>query len=258
MKKILLGLITAFSLSNADVIGFSAGVGVWQENISGYIKTGSSINYLNNKSAETDGNSNTGNLGLSDNSQPYFWLKVIHPLPIIPNIKFQYTKYSTSGTGIASGNFKVFGQEITANDKVHTDLTIDSYDTTLFYEIKPKLVELEAGLGVNVFDGDAKVKSLTTNTTSSASFVAPIPYLYLSAQTMEFSSFSLSAQAKYLNLSIGHYYDYQGALNYHLATAIVDIMASIGYKSQDILGKNGDDETNIKFKGAFAQLGVRW
>jgi hypothetical protein len=31
---------------------------------------------MNNKSAETDGNNNTGNLGLADKTQPYIWVKL--------------------------------------------------------------------------------------------------------------------------------------------------------------------------------------
>jgi len=259
MKKILISLIIGTTIASADIIGFSVGAGVWQENISGYVKTGDSINYLNNSSARNDGDNNTGDLGLSDKAQPYVWAKLIHPIPFLPNVKLQYTKYDTSGDGIASANLKIFGKTISANDRVHTTLSIDSYDATFFYEIKPIVADFEVGFGVNVFSGDTSVTSLSTNETSSASFTAPLPYLYASVESMSLFGFSANASAKYLNVSSkGHYYDYQGAIKYHFPTPIIDASISIGYKSQDILGKDGDDETNIKFKGAFAQLGVKW
>jgi len=256
MKKIALSLLTVFSLANADFIGASVGAGVWQENISGYVKTGNSINYFHNKAAETDGNTNTGNLGLANTNQPYVWAKIIHPIPIIPNIKLQYTKYATSGDGIASGNFKVFGQSVSVNDRVHTELKIDSYDATFFYEFKPVIVDLEVGVGVNVLKGQTTVTCSTT--TSSAHWTAPLPYLYARAETTPVFGFSVEAQAKYLNVSIGHYYDYQGALKYHLPLPILDVSLALGYRAQDILGQDGDDETNIKFDGGFAELGVKW
>jgi outer membrane protein len=258
MKKIILGLGIAASLASADWLGASAGAGIWQENISGHIKTGNTINYFNNKSAETDGDRNTGNLGLEDKSQPYIWAKIIQPIPIIPNVKVQYTKYNTSGTGLATGNFQLFGADININDRIHTDLTIDSYDATFFYELKPVIVDLEAGFGLNILDGKTTIKSLTTNQTSSASWMVPLPYLYARAETTPVFGLSVEAQAKYLNVAVGHYYDYQGAIKYHLPLPIFDISLAAGYKSQDILGKNGGDETNLKFKGGFAELGIKW
>ena len=258
MKKIILGLSLAASIASADWLGASAGAGIWQENISGYIKTGDTINYFNNKSAETDGNNKTGNLGLEDKKQPYIWAKIIHPIPIIPNVKVQYTQYDTSGTGLVTGNFKIFGSDVDINDRVHTDLKIDSYDATFFYELKPVIVDLEAGFGLNIWRGKTTIKSLTTSQTSSATWVVPLPYLYARAETTPFFGISVEAQAKYLNVSVGHYYDYQGAIKYHLPLPILDISIAAGYKSQDILGRDGGDETRIKFRGAFAELGIKW
>jgi outer membrane protein len=257
MKKLALSLLVAGSFASADFLSISAGAGVWQENISGYVKSGDTINYMNNKSAETDGNDNTGNLGLADKTQPYIWVKLIHPIPLIPNVKLQYTKYSTSGDGIASGKLKVFGKSISLSDRVHTDLDINSYDATLFYEFKPVVVDLEAGIGVNVLSTDTTVK--TSIQTSSASTVTPIPYLYARAETMQFLGFSIEAEGKYLNVSgTGHYYDYSSALKYHLPLPVLDISASAGYRYQDILGEDGDNETKLQFKGAFAEVGVKF
>jgi len=258
MKKFALGLITAISFASADFVGASVGAGIWQQNISGYVKTGDNINYLNNKSAENDGNTKTGNLGLADKQQPYIWAKIIHPIPFIPNVKVQYTRYDTSGDGVATSNLKIFGKSFDVNDKVHTDLTIDSYDATFFYEFKPVIVDLEAGFGVNVWQGKTTVKSLTTSKTASSDWTVPFPYLYARAETTPFFGLSLEAEAKYLNVSFGHYYDYQGALKYHLPLPILDVSLAVGYKSQDIYGKDGDNETSIKFKGGFAELGVKW
>jgi len=258
MKKLAVGLITAISFASADFVGASVGAGIWQENISGHIKSGNTINYFHNKVAETDGNTKTGNLGLEDKNQPYIWAKIIHPIPFIPNVKVQYTRYDTSGDGVATSNLKIFGKSFDIKDKIHTDLTIDSYDATFFYEFKPVIVDLEAGVGVNVWQGKTTVKSITTSKTASADWTVPFPYLYARAETTPFFGFSVEAEAKYLNVSFGHYYDYQGSVKYHLPLPLLDISLAVGYKSQDILGKDGGDETNIKFEGGFAELGVKW
>jgi outer membrane protein len=255
MKKLLLGLALAGSLASADFIGTSVGAGMWHQNIGGYAKNGKDINYMNNKAAETDGNIHTGNLGLSDETKPYVWAQIIHPIPVVPNVKLQFTQYDTSGSGIAVGSVKLFGADINLHDRVHTHITIDSYDATFFYELK-MFAEVEVGFGVNVLDGNTKVSTSTSS--ASASWIAPIPYLYARVETPTIMGFSVEAQAKYLSINSAYYHDYQGAVKYHLPTPIVDMSASLGYRSQDIFAKDGGDETKLEFQGAFAELGVRW
>jgi outer membrane protein len=255
MKKLLLGVALAGSLASADFLGASVGAGIWQQNIGGYVKSGDSINYMNNKAAENDGNDNTGNLGLSDERKPYVWAQIIHPIPLIPNVKVQFTQYDTSGTGEAVGSINMFGKKINLKDKVNTHITIDSYDATFFYELKI-FAEVEAGFGVNVLDGTTNVK--TSLVSSSASWIAPIPYLYARVETPTIMGFSVEAQGKYLDVSSAYYHDYQGALKYHFIDTVLDMSVSLGYKKQDIYAEDGDDTTQLKFEGAYAELGVRW
>jgi outer membrane protein len=259
MKKILLGLALFGSIASADFIGASVGAGLWQENIDGYVKTGNDINYLNNKSAETDGNIHTGNLGLSDEVKPYVWAKIIHPIPLIPNIRAEYRQYKTSGTGVAVGSLKVFGKDIPLSGRVNTTITINSYDVTAFYELKVGF-EAEAGVGINVLDGTTEIKQVSSSNPSSstASWVAPIPYLYARLETPTILGFSLEAQGKYIDVSSAYYHDYQGALKYHFINTILDLSLAVGYKYQDIYGEDGDNTTDLKFEGAYAELGVRW
>jgi len=255
VKKLLVGIALAGSLASGDFIGASGGVGIWSQNIDGYVKTGDNINYFNNKSAEKDGDKKTGNLGLSDEQKLYIWAKIIHPIPFIPNLKLQYTQYDTKGKGVATSNFKIFGESISLKDKVETEITIDSYDTTFFYELNPVIADFEGGVGVNILDGKIDVKTALQK--ESKDWLVPLPYLYGRVETMNIGGFSVEAQIKYFNISKGHYYDYQGALKYHLFLP-VDISASIGYKKQDIYGEDGDNSTKIKFEGGFVELGVKW
>ena len=256
MKKLLYGLVLCGSLASADFIGASMGAGVWQQNIGGYVKTGDDINYMNKKSAETDGDTHTGNLGLSDEKNPYVWAKIIHPIPLIPNIKLQYTKYDTKGKGIVTSNFEIFGHNIPLMGEVKTEIKINSIDATFFYEMKPVVADIEAGVGVNILQGTTDVKTLISS--DSEDWTVPLPFIYARVETMNIAGFSVEAQGKYLNVSVGHYYDYQGAIKYHLPLPLIDISASIGYKKQDIYGEDGDNSTKIKFDGGFAELGVKW
>jgi len=257
MKKLALGLITAISLASADFISASVGAGMWQENIDGYVKTGDDKNYFNKKSAETDGNRHTGNLNLSDETKPYVWAKIIHPVPLLPNIRAEYRQYHTTGkNGIAVGNVEIFGEKLTGAGIIDTDITIDSYDVTAFYELK-LFFEVEAGIGVTLLDGttDTVINKGDKNT---ANWTVPIPYLYGRVETPTLLGFSLEAQGKYVDVTDAYYHDYQGAIKYHLPIPVIDFTISAGYKTQEIYGKDGDNETKMKFEGAYAELGARW
>jgi len=251
MKKIVLGLMVAASIASADFIGASVGAGMWQENIDGYVKTGDDINYFN----KDDNNPNTGDLKLSDEVKPYIWAKIIHPVPFIPNVRAEYRQYKTSGkNGNVVGNVEIFGQKLKAGGIVNTDITINSYDVTVFYELK-MFAEVEAGIGVNVLDGKT---DMTGSVNSSTSWTVPIPYLYGRVETPTLLGFSVEAQAKYVDVTDAYYHDYQAALKYHLPTPIIDVSLTVGYKQQEIYGKDGDNETDMKFEGAYAELGARW
>jgi len=252
MKKLLVGLALFGSLASADFIGASAGAGLWQENIDGYTKSGSDINYF----TDNHGDPQAGYLNLGDATKPYVWAKIIHPIPFVPNVKAEYRQYHTTGTnGKVVGSISVFGEKVSgAASPVNTDLTINSYDITFFYELKI-FAEIEAGFGVNVLDGETKLSGAVNSDTT---WVAPIPYLYARGETPTIFGFSAEAQVKYLDIGTAFYHDYQADVKYHLPFPILDLTLSAGYKTQEIYAEDGDNTTDIKFDGGFLEVGARW
>ena len=264
MKKIFIGLVAAASIASADFLSISAGAGLWQENISGYIQNGDTINYFNNSSAEHDGNNNTGNLGLSNNSNPYFWIKLIHPMPLLPNMKFQYTKYDTSGhSDYIAGNVKI--GDVTINGAItnaNTSQTINSYDFTFFYEFKPVVADIEAGFGVDYWQGHTTIygtsNGITQNWVDNDWSVA-LPYVYAHAETIKLYGVSLLGNIKWASMGDNHHYDYMGAVKYTMdIVGPVNPFIKVGYRYKDIKGKDGDTTTELKYKGIFAEVGARW
>ena len=267
MKKISLALLLSgvLSIATADVLSFSAGVGYWQENISGYVKSGDTINYFQNKQAETDGNANTGNFGLKDEKNPYLWIKFIHPIPIIPNIAFQYTKYDSTGYSnyIAGGEIKIFDVNIPVSlTNATTTQTINSYDLTLFYEFKPVIGDIEVGFGVDLWQGKTKIYGKgggETKTWVDDSWTVALPYLYGSIETKKFFGVSFNLNAKYAKISDAHHYDYQASLKYTIdVLGPINPFFKVGYKTKEVYAKDGDKETLLKYKGAFLEIGAKF
>ena len=267
MKKLSIALLTGLvTFASADILSISAGVGLWNQKIDGYVKVGNTKNYFNNKSAESDGNPDTGNFGLNDKTNPYIWAKVIHPLPFIPNLKVQYTKYDSTGhSNYIAGNVKIFGNYAinTAVVDAATSQTINSLDLTFFYEIKPVFVDIEAGFGFDIWKGNTQIHgfSQATNTPVNVNedWSVVLPYLYGHIETMQIAGFSAIANMKWAKAGDNHHYDNSIALKYTIdIVGPVNPFIKVGYRYKEAYGVDGDNETLIKYKGLFAEIGAKF
>lgn len=148
MKKQLLILclpialaFSSFSANAAMILGFDAGVYVWQSSTTG---TADSVD-----SAGMDG----------DNTVAYFAFE--HPIPFVPNVKLQMTDMSAA---------------LGANtiDLSHTD-------SIIYYEILDNFISVDIGFTARSFDGSfdvgTGVQAMTDTTTmlyASAEVIVPI------------------------------------------------------------------------------------
>jgi outer membrane protein len=263
MKKISLALAAAglLTFASADFLSISAGAGYEQQKIDGYVKVNDTINYFG-KVDRYGGN--VGYLGLEDKNNPYVWVKFIHPIPLIPNVKVQYTKYDSSGhSNYVSGNVKIFGDVNipAALTNATTSQTINSLDLTLFYEFKPVVVDLEAGLGVDIWQGNTKISgsSIAGPVNVDQDWTVVLPYLYAHAETMHLFGFSALVDVKYAKAGDNHHYDYQGAIKYTIdILGPVNPFVKVGYRYKEAYGVDGDNETKLQYKGAFLEVGAKF
>jgi len=269
MKKLSLAAILvagAVSFASADLLSVSAGVGFWKENISGYVKKGNSINYFDKHDVDPAKNPYEGYFGLEDKTRPYFWVKLIHPVPILPNVKFQYTKYDTSGhSDYVTGNVKIGDVEIDAAlTNVDTTQEIDSYDFTFFYEFKPVVADIEAGFGIDFWKAHTKIIGTETTTGIRKTIVdddwnLPLPYLYAHAESMKFYGFSVLGNIKWIEAGDNHHYDYMGAIKYTIdVPGPVNPFVKLGYRYKEVKGEDDGTELKLKYQGAFLELGAKF
>ena len=263
LSVVLAGIFLSAGIANADMLSISAGVGIEHQKIDGYVKSGNTKNYFNNKSAENDGNPNTGNLGLDDKNNLFLWAKIIHPIPILPDIKFQYTKYHSTGhSNYIAGNVKIFDDVNipTPLTNANTKMDINSYDITAFYEFNPLFADIEIGAGADIWDGKTKIYDNTKNKEIvNESFTVVLPYLYGHIETMKIFGFSILADVKWAKAGDDHHYDYLAAVKYTIdALGPVNPFLKIGYRYKEAYGVDGDNTTKLKYKGAFAEIGAKF
>jgi len=267
MRKISLVLASLVCIASADFLSLSAGVGLEQQDIDGYVKIKNTINYFDNSSAERDGNVNTGNFGLKDKTNPYLWAKFIYPIPILPNIKVQYTKYHSTGhSNYIAGNVEIFGDVSipTAITNADTKMDINSYDLTLFYEFKPIFADIEFGFGIDYWKGHTKIYGTEKATGKTKTWVDDdwsviLPYLYGSVESMELFGFSVLGNIKWAKLGDNHHYDYVGAIKYTIDIfGPINPFIKVGYRYKEAYGVDGDNETKLKYTGIFAEVGAKF
>lgn len=272
MKKISLSLICVGLLSFANAaINISIGAGYEHQKIDGYVQNKNTINYFNNSFAQNDGNKNTGDLGLDDKNNPYIWIKLIHPLPLLPNVKFQYTRYNSTGhSKWVAGGVEIFGDVNipTGLTNVNSKMDINSYDFTFFYEFNPMFANLEAGVGVDIWQGDSVIDGddatiinghiVSTNHHRhiDGDWTVALPYLYGNIETMSFFGFSALGYIKWAKAGDNHHYDYLAAVKYKFDK--IPMFLKAGYRYKEAYGVDGANTTKLRYKGIFAEIGAEF
>lgn len=164
MKKRL--LITAIAslcstTVQADFIGVHGRIGVWNATFEGETAalgdkrqreaSGLEIPSFKERGFEEDGH----NVG---------WVAFEHPIPFLPNIRIAYLEASSSGTSdelITLEAFSVSGSiggvpattTFLDQSRLETDMSFDTFDGTLYWELLDNWVSLDLGLTIRQLDG---------------------------------------------------------------------------------------------------------
>ncbi len=198
--------------ASADFIGLNIGASQWEPSISG------SFNSLNNPPINL-----VTELGLDDPSSSSFRLIIEHPIPMLPNIKYQRFELDSSGS-VSNADFVFDDVTFSGNITSTFDLTHD--DIVLYYELLDNWISLDFGLDLKLFDGEVElIETLSPTTNARIIIDETIPLLYLSARfALPFSGFYIGADIN--SISIGD-------------STVEDSTIMLGYESGSGLGLEG-------------------
>ena len=165
-------LIGLSSAASADVIGFSAGIGYWGQEPSGTVTPGKNSDQWDVKD----------DFNLDSDHAAFVWAALEHPIPVLPNIRLEYTPMSLTGDGHPSRTLTFEGTPYTAADNIHADFTLNQTDVILYYELLDNWVNLDVGVDGKYVDGETKVRSQTGARMDNVSFSGVLPLLYVNAR----------------------------------------------------------------------------
>ncbi|WP_150913141.1 TIGR04219 family outer membrane beta-barrel protein [Marinobacter halotolerans] len=231
-------LLVTSSFAAADVLGVGASVSYWDSDLSGEAGKNSSVVDLEN------------DLNLSSDSSANLEAYFEHPVPILPNVRLNYTRIQQSGSGELSTGYDV----ISGGAPVDSDLDLSQFDATLYYELLDNWVNLDAGLTVRSLDGELIVREQTTNgQVSRTEIKGAIPMGYLSARfDLPFTGVSVGAQGNIISYDGDSVSDFNAYGQYEVS--VLSLRA--GYRQMNIDFEDSNDRLDVEVGGPFISAGL--
>ncbi len=248
---LILVFVMCFFITNSSAMVIEGGVAVWNKDLNGW------VDYKGTR-ADLEDDLGTGSL-----TSPYYWLRFEHPIPFIPNVKFEYTPFDMTSTGTVDETFK-FGDYIyRANTKVDSNLQADQFDVILYFNPLPwiaeKLTSVKISIGVDAkyIDGEVWVEGNVDGIErrESKDFTVVVPMLYGRVELNPLNLVYLEAEGKYIGYGGSQFYDvYIGTrIQWKL------LFATVGYRIEALqIDDISDVSSNIQIKGWVFGLGLQF
>ncbi|PXX90766.1 hypothetical protein DIT71_09495 [Marinobacter vulgaris] len=240
MRKLILALggslVIVAPFASADILGVGANVSYWDSDLSGEAgKNNDFVDVENDLDLDSDTNANLS---------AYFE----HPVPLLPNVRLNYTRIEQSGRGELSTEFDV------VNGPVDSDLDLDQFDVTLYYEVLDNWVNLDLGLTARNLDGELTVQETAVGGQISRTEVSGVvPMGYLAARfDLPFSGVSVGGEANVISFDGDSVYDYNAYGQYQLSL----LQLRAGYRQMNVDYEDGDDRLDIELGGPFVSAGL--
>lgn len=225
--------------ARADIAGVAAGVALW--------------NYTTDGQARSDGDAPfdlQDDLGLDSEWSGYAWIAIEHPVPLLPNIRLEYTPLGIQGSGTVSQSFAIGDITFSQGADVHAKADLDQYDLVLYYELLDNIVSLDAGLDIKYVDGRVQVRRDDTGERGAISFNTPLPLLYGAARVdLPATGLWLGGQISGLAIDGNKLVDLRATLGYDF---LFGLGIQAGYRHQTIeLDDINDSSTDLSVGGPF-------
>lgn len=239
MRKVIMVaggvLLISTTSTMADVLGLGATVGYWDSELSGQAgKNSEALDVENDLNLSNDSNANL---------EAYFE----HPVPILPNVRLNYTRIEQSGSGELSTQYDV----IPAGVPVNSDLELTQFDATLYYEVLDNWVNLDLGLTARNLDGELTIRQGVDISRTEIS--GTIPMGYLAARfDLPFSGVSVGAQGNLISYDGDSISDFNAYGQYDLSV----LRLRGGYREIRIDFEDSNDRLDVKLGGPFISAGL--
>ena len=256
-KIILTILVTSLSLT-ADVWRIEGGTGLWTGSADGTI-----VHHVNNDYYNTIVTDKVGEH--KDSTAGYLYVTVKHPIPIVPNVRFEYV--GVKGAGI------IIDSPIPAipfiDTTVRSELFLTQYDTILFYNLLDNTfwTTLDLGVDLKYVTSQYVIDDLYVDETSDS--IVPMAYLRGRVE-LPFAPLGAETDIKYITDGTSTVYDIRVKIDYTFEMGtVLEPGIELGYRIQQFkvdgeegnyLGDifSGKSDTDVTFSGVYGGITVKF
>ncbi len=227
---LIIGL-AGFNAAQADFVGLNIGAYSWSPDIGGTIQTGSDAKIR----LDSD-------LGYSDENITGLSISLEHPVPMLPNVRYQTVDLNSSSRTTTSGNIQFNGSSYTGT--INSTLDLSHQEIVLYYEMLDNWINIDLGLDLKMFDGEVGINN------NRIAIDETVPMLYLSARVdLPFTGFYVGANLQQLSLGDNSAEDTTLLIGYESSSGLG---IEGGFKTFTLdLNDVGDLDTNLEYDGLF-------
>ncbi|MFT5225741.1 MAG: outer membrane protein [Polaribacter sp.] len=218
---------------NADFVRLDIGISHWAPILSGNFNSG------NDASIQTK-----SDLGINDPSQTSLVFILEHPIPVLPNVKYQTIDLATSGNKTLTKSQTFNGNTYNASSNVSSTFDLSHDNIVLYYEVLDNWVNLDLGVDLKRFDGQVGINgdNIVVDET--------VPSLYISAKfDLPFTGFYAGANLMQLSSGDNSANDSTFLVGYESNTGL-GIEGGVKAFSLD-LNNAGNIDTNVEYNGLY-------
>ncbi|GAA3951275.1 TIGR04219 family outer membrane beta-barrel protein [Allohahella marinimesophila] len=226
--------------AQADILGLSLGASTWYTGITGDISSGGGDFQLEDE------------LGFDDSFNFSGFAMFENPIPLIPNVRVQYSAVDQDGNGTVSA--KVF-DGVAISGRTSNNLQLNQADAIVFWELLDTVVHIDFGLQAKFVDGKISIREKTgAFNRVEEEFKAVIPMLYGGAGlNLPLTGLSAYASVAGIGYSGNSIVDANLALNYEVS--MVDV--TLGWRELQIKLEDVDDvDADMTLGGPFLGVGL--
>lgn len=167
-----------------------------------------------------------------------------HPIPVLPNIKYQRFDLETSGSKTLDRTIQFNDQTFNSTTQVTSTFDLSYDDIVLYYEVFDNWINLDLGIDLKRFDGRVGIND------NNIAIDETVPLLYISTRfDLPFTGFYAGADLKHLSSGDNSANDSTFLIGYESS---IGLGVEGGVKTFSLDLDNADNiDTNIEYEGLY-------
>ncbi len=194
-------------------------------------------------------------LGLDDDTATFYFVAFEHPVPVIPNVRLKRTELEITGMETLTETFTLDEQTFAVNSDLNTDIDLSHTDLTLYWGLPEFYLDVDFGLTLRQFDGDASAETDTLQEQIDLDVIIPMAFADVRLD-LPLTGLYLGAEGNILSIGDNTLTDYNARIGYSTDAIpfLADLDFEVGYRAMELTLEDEDLATDIKIDGVYAQL----